>query len=85
MKDAGKTRNRFHSERIAAKRKNYRGRGHVVRDTPAVCSCWMCGNPRRHFGEQTIQERRAVSISDFKGDIDNGTGNGCKNGEGFIE
>lgn len=80
MKDAGKARNRFHSERIAAKRKKYRGHGHVVRDTPAACSCWMCGNPRRHFGERTIQERRAmkdiIKSSDFKG--------GCTN-EGFIE
>ena len=24
-----------------------------------VCSCWMCGNPRRHLGEVTLQERRA--------------------------
>jgi len=23
-----------------------------------VCSCWMCGNPRR-FGEHTLQEERA--------------------------
>ncbi|WP_165251299.1 hypothetical protein [Paludisphaera soli] len=22
------------------------------------CSCWMCGNPRRHLGERTRQERR---------------------------
>ena len=22
------------------------------------CSCLMCGNPRRHFNEKTIQERR---------------------------
>jgi len=22
------------------------------------CSCWMCGNPRRYFGEPTVQERR---------------------------
>ncbi|CAH2801603.1 MAG: hypothetical protein CBARDMAM_4422 [uncultured Caballeronia sp.] len=27
-------------------------------DTPAPCSCWMCGNPRRYFRERTIQERR---------------------------
>jgi hypothetical protein len=20
------------------------------------CSCWMCGNPRRHFGTRTKQE-----------------------------
>lgn len=27
--------------------------------TPAICSCWMCGNPRRHGRhERTIQERR---------------------------
>ncbi|MGO4332011.1 hypothetical protein AB4Z48_37250 [Cupriavidus sp. 2TAF22] len=26
--------------------------------TPTLCSCWMCGNPRRHMGERTIQERR---------------------------
>jgi len=23
-----------------------------------VCSCWMCGNPRRYFGALTRQERR---------------------------
>ena len=26
--------------------------------TRQPCSCWMCGNPRRHFGERTLQERR---------------------------
>jgi len=25
------------------------------------CSCWMCGNPRRYFGEITVQERREAS------------------------
>lgn len=24
--------------------------------TPASCSCWMCGNPRRFQGEPTRQE-----------------------------
>ncbi|WP_349569416.1 hypothetical protein [Azotobacter salinestris] len=24
-----------------------------------ACSCWMCGNPRRYWGELTMQERRA--------------------------
>jgi len=23
------------------------------------CSCWACGNPRRHFGAKTQQERIA--------------------------
>ncbi len=27
--------------------------------TRQLCSCWMCGNPRRYFGEITLQERRA--------------------------
>jgi hypothetical protein len=24
------------------------------------CSCWMCGNPRRYFGERTRQEALAA-------------------------
>lgn len=28
-------------------------------DTPKRCSCLFCGNPRRHFGIKTVQERRA--------------------------
>lgn len=26
-------------------------------NTPKVCSCWMCGNPRRYLNEPTLQER----------------------------
>jgi len=29
-------------------------------DTPCPCSCWMCGNPRRYFGELTRPERREL-------------------------
>ena len=32
--------------------------------TPKVCSCFMCGNPRRFHGEPTIQERREMSGPD---------------------
>lgn len=28
-------------------------------DYLAVCSCWMCGNPRKWYGEPTLQERKA--------------------------
>jgi len=28
--------------------------------TPKVCSCTMCGNPRRRHGWPTLQERRAL-------------------------
>lgn len=31
--------------------------------TPAACSCWMCGNPRKYFGERTVQERRFLQDS----------------------
>jgi hypothetical protein len=27
-------------------------------DNPASCSCIMCGNPRKHFKEITIQEKK---------------------------
>lgn len=23
------------------------------------CSCWMCGNPRKFFGEATLQEQKS--------------------------
>jgi len=28
------------------------------RDTTKLCSCAMCGNKRKFFGEKTIQEKR---------------------------
>jgi hypothetical protein len=27
-------------------------------DTPKPCSCWMCGNARKYFGDLTRQELR---------------------------
>lgn len=27
--------------------------------TPHNCSCHMCGNPRKHFKEKTMQEKKA--------------------------
>jgi len=32
--------------------------------TRQLCSCWMCGNPRRYFGELSFQERRAFQPDD---------------------
>jgi len=34
--------------------------------TPNICSCFMCGNPRRFRGESTIQERRGMLDSDIQ-------------------
>ncbi len=28
----------------------------LVGSTRRPCSCWMCGNPRRYYGEPTRQE-----------------------------
>ena len=28
----------------------------MLANTPKLCSCWMCGNPRRYSGEQPYQE-----------------------------
>jgi len=28
------------------------------RNTVCDCSCPACGNPRRHFGERSVQERK---------------------------
>lgn len=34
-----------------------------LREQPQWCSCTVCGNPRRWFGERTIQERRAEDVT----------------------
>ncbi len=39
-------------------RSDARATGRLVH-TRQLCSCWMCGNPRRYLGEATLQERRA--------------------------
>ena len=31
----------------------------------AACSCWMCGNQRRHFDTPTLQERKARESARF--------------------
>lgn len=42
-------------EDVFAWRRLHARRRHAQRKP---CSCWMCGNPRRHLGEVTLQERR---------------------------
>jgi len=54
---------RKRAERLA---RIYRARGwratehdlRLWRKTRVRCSCPLCGNPWRHFGEPTVQERR---------------------------
>jgi hypothetical protein len=40
------------------------GRWHVkslgyLAKNNTVCSCWMCGNPRKYLRQLTVQERKA--------------------------
>ena len=30
----------------------------VYAHTPALCSCYMCGNPRKWWDQKTIQEKK---------------------------
>jgi len=39
-------------------KEDYEKRRAKAVDTPTPCSCFMCGNPRRHFEEKTIQEKK---------------------------
>lgn len=48
-----------------------RGRGEVFAyfaDTPTRCSSYCCGNPRKHFGIVTNQEKRAPQVKDWDTD-----------------
>lgn len=65
---------RHHAARVKNNRRYHWGRdrdlalepvrwGKVVA-TPTPCSCWMCGNPRKYFGDRTIQELRAMQALD---------------------
>ncbi len=37
-----------------------------IADHMADCSCHMCGNPRRHWNEVTLQEKRqSLRMDDF--------------------
>ncbi len=68
LKNHKRALRRFHKERIQKKRKQYlifespndlesnEIRLKKALKTPTVCSCWMCGNPRKYFGEKTRQE-----------------------------
>ena len=38
--------------------KNYEHNVHLLTETRKLCSCHMCGNPRKHWNEKTMQERK---------------------------
>ena len=54
-----------HKQQVKAKRRDYSTVATSTahnHETPAVCSCWMCGNPRKYADSKqsalTLQERR---------------------------
>lgn len=63
MKPAKRAIRRHHYNRLKRGRARYHG-GYAPQyagfyaNTPKPCSCYACGNPRRHFGQKTVQERR---------------------------
>ena len=73
-KDMARALRRHHRARVRKARSRYWGRQYgeahgcppltprqlgILAATAAVCSCFGCGNPRRWFGDQTVQEQRA--------------------------
>ena len=74
-KSSNRALRRHHLRRLRNRRKHYRWvRIHenglltgrelgIVTRTPKICSCTICGNPRRHFGDVTLQERKAACRS----------------------
>lgn len=68
---------RHHHDRIKHNRRFHWGRHRDLSlepeiwaraiDTPTPCSCYMCGNPRKHFEQKTMQERREAfkKLTDF--------------------
>lgn len=69
---------RHHRYRLKNKRKHYqnaidsinpeKGISGMV-NTPTKCSCFMCGNPRKWFKEETLQEKKQAE-SDKQEDYD---------------
>jgi len=38
-----------------------------LRHQRALCSCEMCGNPRKYWGEVTYQELKSIEMGDMYG------------------
>ncbi len=73
MKDFSRALRRHHDARLKKKRQYYFYGSHGKLDpkslgrvlhTTTICSCFMCGNPRKYYLERTVQERRWMQIVD---------------------
>lgn len=63
---ASRSDRRHEATRIKAKRAKYNGKSAVMAETPKSCSCYMCGNPRKWFDKQTIQEQKMLQKGAFE-------------------
>jgi hypothetical protein len=75
MKDMSRALRRHHAARLKKARRFYQARdlrvetnyaGKVL-NTPAVCSCWMCGNQRPYEGLTRAERRQVVDLADYRG------------------
>lgn len=72
FKETRRAQRRHDAERVKKNRQFYCGtdqsrqprRWGVVSVTPAACSCYACGNPRKFFKEPTVQEQRFFQIKE---------------------
>ena len=72
MKNMQRALRRHHAARLKAARAhwhwgrslqgNAKALGKVV-NTPCPCSCWQCGNPRRHRKEPSEAERSLAELT----------------------
>ena len=71
MKDLSRALRRHHEARLKKNRQYhfYGSRGKLdtkslgqVLHTASLCSCHMCGNPRKYLRERTVQERRWMQV-----------------------
>ncbi|EGR2692171.1 hypothetical protein D5E81_24530 [Vibrio parahaemolyticus] len=70
MKTAKRALRRHHLQRVKSNRKTYWGnsanissrRLGICVSTPCVCSCWMCGNQRKHYGLSFSDQKRSLAI-----------------------
>jgi hypothetical protein len=76
LKELARALRRHHVERVKKNRSGYWGRDRsdidplterqlgILASTPAMCSGYCCGSPRKWFGELSMQERRGHARAD---------------------
>ena len=65
-------KNKIRMKKKAKKIYPYYDKAETLADHLACCSCTMCGNPRKHFKDKTIQEKK--EDDKFKYWMDNSIG-----------